>query len=293
MPVDQATYRGYDGVRAAGKRAAMAIAGTMIRKMRRGRIVKIFVFILPWMVCLLSVVVLSFWYTNKDQIPQFFRGENLLRLLNRQVQDVAAPFALLVAALVGGPLIAEDRRAKALPLYFSRPITHFDYVLGKMYALFFFLGTMMLLPPILMFLVEVSLNPKEGVFAEQLPTLFHSLVPSAARMVSLSAVVLGVSALAKRTNHAVLLFFGIIIPAQAAATIFARQVFDDPSWFAMSPKASVDRITMEFLPAAKKLDERRFLYQMPVSTAWFGLAVWTAAGLGLLVARIRKVEVVT
>ena len=36
MPVDQATYRGYDGLRAPNKRIARTIAGTMIRKMRRG-----------------------------------------------------------------------------------------------------------------------------------------------------------------------------------------------------------------------------------------------------------------
>jgi hypothetical protein len=32
---------------------------------------------------------------------------------------------------------------------------------------------------------------------------------------------------------------------------------------------------------------------MDVGAAWLGLGLWTAAGLGLLVARIRKVEVVT
>ena len=291
MPVDQATYRGYEGPRTPGKRVAFAIAGTMIRKMRRGRLVRMLVFSLPVLCCLISVVVLSFWYANVDALPKFFQGQSLLLLLNRAVQDVASPFTVLLAALVGAPLIAEDRRAKALPLYFSRPMTHLDYVLGKMFALFFFLGLMQLGPPVLMFLADLMLNPAEDMLGTQLGILGDSLVPGLARMVSLSAVVLGISSMARRTNHATLLFFGIILPVQAVAFIFARGVFKDPAWLAMSPAACVDRITMHFLPSPRDAGEGRWL--MEVSAAWTGLAIWTAAGLAVLTARIRNVEVVT
>lgn len=291
MPVDQATYRPYTGTRRPGKRVPLAIAGTMIRKMRRGRFVRVLVFSLPILCCGISVIVLTFWYSNPKLIPQIFRGQNLLLLLNRSVQDIASPFAMLLAALVGGPLIAEDRRAKALPLYFSRPITHLDYVLGKMFALFFFLGLMLIGAPVLMFLAEVFLNPAEGVFGTQLETLWYSLIPSLARMVSLSALVLGVSSLVRRANHAALLFFGILLPAQGLAQILSREVFRDPNWLAISPKACVDRITMEYLPSVSE----RWVHTgtLDIVAAWTGIALWTAAGLTVLTLRIRKVEVVS
>ena len=290
MPVDQATYRPYAGPRRPGKRVPMAIAGTMIRKMRRGRFVRVLVFSLPVLCCLISVIILTFWYSN-EQMRQMFRGENMLLLLNRRMQDVASPFAMLLAALIGGPLIAEDRRAKALPLYFSRPITHLDYVLGKMFALFFFLGLMLIGAPVLMFLAEVFLNPAEGVFGTQLKTLWYSLIPSLARMVSLSALILGVSSLVRRANHAALLFFGILLPADGIASILSREVFRNPNWLAVSPKACVDRITMESLPAVSE----RWVHtgQLDIGAAWTGVALWTAAGLAVLTLRIRKVEVVS
>lgn len=291
MPVDQATYRPYKGPRRPGQRVPMAIAGTMIRKMRRGRFVRSLVFSLPLLCCLISVIVLSFWYSNEEFIPSRFRGQNLLLLLNRAVQDIAALFAMLLAALVGGPLIAEDRRAKALPLYFSRPITHLDYVLGKMFSLFFFLGLMLIGAPVLMFLAEVFLNPAEGIFGTQLKTLWHSLIPSFARMVSLSALILGVSSLVRRSNHAALLFFGILLPAHGIAQILSRKVFQDPNWLAISPNACVDRITMEYLPYVSE----RWIHtgQLDIGAAWTGIALWTAAGLTVLTLRIRKVEVVS
>ncbi len=291
MPVDQATYRPYAGTRRPGKRVPLAIAGTMIRKMRRGRLVRVLVFSLPILCCGISVIVLTFWYSNPKLVPQMFRGQNLLLLLNRSVQDIASPFAMLLAALVGGPLIAEDRRAKALPLYFSRPISHLDYVLGKMFALFFFLGLMLIGAPVLMFLAEVFLNPAEGVFGTQLETLWYSLIPSFARIVSLSALVLGVSSLVRRANHAALLFFGILLPAQGLAQILSREVFRDPNWLAISPKACVDRITMEYLPSVSE----RWIHtwNLDIVAAWTGIALWTAAGLTVLTLRIRKVEVVS
>ena len=241
MVVDQSTYRAYTGERRPGRRAALAIASTHIRKMRRQRLVRAFVYFVPLIVGAIAAFMFTMVYMN----PEMFRiirrlgdDANLLAVANRAFQESIWFVALLMAALVGSPLIAEDRRAKALPLYFSRPLTHFDYVMGKLFTLWFFLGALLIVPPVLFYLLEVSLNPDDGIIAGQFPTFLKSLIPSVARIVPLSAVALGVSSLMRRSQHATLLFFGLFIPLQGISFIL-KQVFDDSAWLALSPENCV------------------------------------------------------
>lgn len=67
----------------------------------------------------------------------------------------------LLMAVVGAPLIADDRQAGALDLYFARPLTRMDYVGGKLLAAgLACLGTL-LVPVLLMWLAVVGLAPEE------------------------------------------------------------------------------------------------------------------------------------
>ena len=303
MPVDQASYRAWEGTARPGRRAALAIAGTMIRNLRRSRMVKALVVAIPLLMGGFAVTMFSFSYLLEgisplesilSQVGLRPSDVNLLAFMNRLGMGVVGTPAILLAALVGAPLIAEDRRSRALPLYFSRPVRHFDYVAGKFLAVAFFLSLLLVLPPILIYLVEVGFSPKDGVALSQLPTLGWSLVPNLARLLVLGAVALAASALTKRTSHAVLLFFGIMLVAYLLGQTLSRQVFDDPSWRALSPGSCVERLGVEYLPLPRPLERASWsLREMGVGTAWLGLGAWTAAALAVIVARVRKVEVVT
>jgi ABC-type transport system involved in multi-copper enzyme maturation permease subunit len=301
MPVDQASYRGWEGVPRPGRRAALAIAGTMIRRMRRGLLVRYLVFGVPAASCLIGVGIFALTYLLEEQSPLrsmiMRRGGgsmldqiNLLEVYNRSFAEGVALFAVIVAALVGAPLIAEDRRTRALALYFSRPISHFDYVAGKLLTVAFFLGIMLLAPPVLTYVAEVALSPKEGVLLDQLPVLGRSLVPNLARLVVLSAIALAVSSLMRKTTHAVLLTFGLLFFALTIANILSHGVFDDPAWLAISPGECVRRVAQEFLPYPEVINIRES--GLAMGTAWLGLAAWTGASLAILVAKVRRVEVV-
>jgi len=294
VPVDQASYRAYKGSRRSGRGAPLAIASTMIGKMRRQRLVKIFVYFFPLIVCAITVFILSLVYMSADALPFLkpFADLDNLAWINRGFQDLIGFVTLLVAALIGAPLIAEDRRARALPLYFSRPISHFDYVVGKLLTIWFFLSMLLLLTPVLLYLVEVSLNPKEGIVTERLDTLWRSLVPSLARMIPLSAVMLGVSSLMRRANHAALLFFAIFMPLHGISALLAH-TFHDPAWLALSPERAVQAISNHVLPLPRELILRRGRPLPPIGIAWTSLGLWTAVGLAVLLGRIRRVEVVT
>ena len=73
----------------------------------------------------------------------------------------------LVAAIVGPPLISQDLRSKAFLLYFSRPISRVDYLLGKAGTLAALLGTVTLGPSLTLYALSI-------VFSPSLQTVLHT-----------------------------------------------------------------------------------------------------------------------
>src|SRR4051812_8865470 len=63
-----------------------------------------------------------------------------------------------LALLVGPGLIAPDVRNNALPLYFSRPFTRSEYVLGKIGVLLALLSALTWVPGLLLFLLQAGLE---------------------------------------------------------------------------------------------------------------------------------------
>jgi len=298
MPVDQTSYRGWTGKARATHLVIFAIAGTMIRRLFRLRLVRYTAVGFPLAATLIASLVFSLVHEGEMGFSRFMRrgmfsADDVLPLMNRFVHANVGFFALLLAALVGAPLIAEDRRAHALPLYFSRPLTHFDYLAGKLLTLFFFLGLLFLLPPVSMYLLDVGYSDVDGIAWTRLPLLLRSLVPAAALVVTYSAVALGASALCRRTNYAALLFFGVMMMAIVMAKLLSHQIFGDADWQAVSPWLAGRRIAMEMLPVPPHLDRGDpMLPDMAVGAAWKSLGLWTAAGLGVVIAKVRRVEVV-
>ncbi len=66
-------------------------------------------------------------------------------------------FAIILAALAGPSLIAPDLAHGALPLYFSRPITRFDYVLARMLVLVGLLSVVTWIPGLFLFWMQAGM----------------------------------------------------------------------------------------------------------------------------------------
>ena len=63
-------------------------------------------------------------------------------------------FAIVLAALVGPSLIAPDLSNGALPLYFSRPLSRWEYVLARMLALVGMLSAVTWIPGLALFFMQ-------------------------------------------------------------------------------------------------------------------------------------------
>ena len=70
---------------------------------------------------------------------------------------VQAGFAVFLAALAGPGLIAPDLANNALPLYFSRPLTRWNYALARLMVLVGMLSVVTWVPGLLLFGLQVGL----------------------------------------------------------------------------------------------------------------------------------------
>lgn len=92
----------------------------------------------------------------------------LLKIHSNQIMDVdgmlffvvmtaQAAFAFLMTAFIGPGMIAPDLANNALPLYFCRPLSRTEYVLGRACVIFFVLSFITWIPGMAIFGVEMSM----------------------------------------------------------------------------------------------------------------------------------------
>ena len=305
MKVDQAAYRTWDGHLRPGWKSVLAIAETDFRRVLSRNWMKPML----GMVLLINLVVAAF--VSMMVYEQLLGDRSLAEMAEQQGFGEIQPFAIVlrafllqvfmfapvVVALTAGPLIAEDRRARAMPLYFSRPIRHWHYLAGKYLASLSFLLMITVLPPIGMFAVEMSNSPDQGILLDRLALLARGCVPGVLISVLLATVGLAISSLVERTNTATIAIFGVLIIAAGMAPLTARHILNDPVWNALDPFMAMQAIGNDILPAMPRLPNMKDLSErakdLPMHAAWTSIACWTGIGLAVLILRIRKVEVVT
>jgi len=133
MPIHDQGYRRYGGSRAESGRAWQVIARAGIQSIISKRsFISLMLFAwAPFVVRAVQIYVSANFQQAAFLAP---KGETFRQFL--ETQDI---FVFFVTIWVGAGLIANDRRANALQLYLSKPLTAAEYIAGKMAILFVFL----------------------------------------------------------------------------------------------------------------------------------------------------------
>ena len=148
MPIHDQGYRRYGGDKARG-RAWLVIVATGIRAMLGNR---------RWI-----VLMVASWIQFLVRAVQFYLAANFSQagMLNptaatfRDFFDKQDIFVFIMTVTLGSSLIAQDRRANALQIYLSKPLTRAEYIFGKLGILVTFLLLITWVPAILLLVVEV------------------------------------------------------------------------------------------------------------------------------------------
>src|ERR1700681_2196825 len=148
MPIHDQGYRRYEGRRMPRGRAWAVITTAGLRTFfaKRAFLALLLLSWLPFIVRTVQIYAAANFPQMAFLAPT---AETFRQFLNQQ-----DPFVFFVTVYVGSGLIANDRRANALQIYLSKPLTRGEYVLGKLAILMAFLLLVTWVPAILLLIIQ-------------------------------------------------------------------------------------------------------------------------------------------
>ncbi len=208
MPIHDQGYRRYGGDRARG-RAWLVIVTTGVRAMLGNR---------RWI-----VLMGASWIQFLVRAVQFYLAANFSQagMLNptaatfRDFFDKQDIFVFIMTVTLGSSLIAQDRRANALQIYLSKPLTRAEYIFGKLGILVTFLLLITWVPAILLLVVEVVFAGN-FTFLQANAYLFPAITVFAlVEVVMVSTSMLALSSLSTNSRFVGILYTALIFFSNA------------------------------------------------------------------------------
>ncbi len=207
MPIYEQVYKSRQGMTAATVPAWWIIGRTGIRlSWKKSMVLLLLVSSIP----LLFRAVQVYMATKLD-VAVDLTGEAGAPLIDAGyfLGFIGGQMFLLIMAMIlaGAGLVVNDRKFKALPLYFSKPLDFRDYVSGKFMVIYFYGSLLTLIPSMLLFLIMV-LTSRDLAFLKSCYWVpFALIIFTSVILVTMGAVILAVSSAARGARSASIFFF--------------------------------------------------------------------------------------
>jgi ABC-2 type transport system permease protein len=209
LPIHDQGYRRYAGSKAATGRSWAVIATAGIRTFFAKK-------------AFLGLLLIS-WFPFFVRAIQIYAAANLPQAAFlaptpetfRQFLDQQEIFVFFITVYVGAGLIANDRRANALQIYLSKPLTRAEYVFGKLAILMAFLLLITWVPAIVLLLVQIAFAGNFTFFRNNLYLFPAITVFAFVEVVMVSTAMLALSSLSNSSRYVGILFAALIFFSQA------------------------------------------------------------------------------
>jgi ABC-type transport system involved in multi-copper enzyme maturation permease subunit len=280
VPIHDQGYRRYGGQREAHGRTWLVIARAgMMERLRERKFLGLLLFAwLPFLVRSVQLYVAA----NYEQAAALLAPTPATF---RDFLDQQNLFVFFITMYVGAGLIANDRRANALQIYLSKPLTRVDYVVGKLATLVVFLTAVTWLPGILLLLMQMMFAGNLTFLKANL-FLFPAITAFAAVIVmTASLTMLALSSLSKSRRFVAVMYAGLIF-FTAAMYQALRGITGSRAWAAISPGDVLAVVADVIFRNARTP-------AIPFYAAMLVVALLLAASVFVLERRVRGVEVVT
>ena len=232
MPVHDLGYRGWVGRRMPRLLRPWVVAKSGVSLVWRRKWLR-FMLMLSWLpiaVPALGIFLFEYSFTEPElqgAIIQFIRAPmNQPELAFQMMSDPDSvrhdiwamlvlsffryPQAIAMVLLVGiiAPMmISYDLRSKAYLMYFSRPLTPGEYILGKSAVIWFFLGMIVTVPAMALYVLGVMLSPDLSVVYETWDIPLKILGATVVLVVPTTILALCFSAFTSESRYATFTWF--------------------------------------------------------------------------------------
>jgi ABC-2 type transport system permease protein len=279
MPIHDQGYQRYGGSRGAiGKSwQVMTRAGVMSVITKR---VFMAVMLMAWMPFVIRAVQIyvSATFTQASFLAP--KGETFREFLDQQ-----SPYIFFVTIYVGAGLIANDRRANALQLYLSKPMTSAEYIAGKLAILFLFLVSVTFLPAMMLLLTQALFAGSLEFVRNNLYLLPAITLFSLAQVLLASTTMLALSSLSKSSRFVGVMYAGLFFFTTALFQTL-RGITGQSRFAWLSPTASLQQLGDVIF----RLEPR---YQLTPAVAAVAVVIMIAGSVWILMRKVRGVEIVT
>ena len=277
MPIHDQGYRRYGGGKARGQ-GWLVIARAGIRSFV-GRKAFLGLMLMSWFPFFVRAVQI---YASAN-LPQaaFLRptAETF-----RQFLDQQEIFVFFLTVYVGAGLIANDRRANALQIYLSKPLTRSEYVFGKLAVLMTFLLLVTWVPAMVLLLVQIAFAGNFAFLRSNLFLFPAITVFSFVQVTMVAVTMLALSSLSNSSRYVGILYAAVIFFTQAIyGVVYVVTRSTAMSWISVSANLT-------------QLGDLIFRLPPKYETPWIVsllVVVGLVAASGLILERrVRGVEVV-
>jgi ABC-2 type transport system permease protein len=281
VPIHDQTYRRYAGTKELAGQVWMVITRNGVLTIVKKRLF-LGLLLLAWLPFVVGAVTVYL----AANYPQF---SNLLGLTGQRFRDFLETqnfFVFVITVWVGAGLIANDKRANALQIYLSKPLTRLEYIAGKLGILAAFLLLVTWVPALLLLLLQVAFTGsfqflKQNFYLFPAVTVFAFL-----QVIVASFTMLALSSVSKSSRYVAILYAGAVFFSDAVyGIIYAITGSTKLSW--VSFPANLRQVGDVIFRLPPRYHDTPFVVSLVALFALIGLAVW------ILERQVRGVEVVS
>jgi ABC-2 type transport system permease protein len=212
MPIHDQGYRRYGGNKAQTGTGWTVIARAGIRTMvsKKAFLGLLLIAWLPFFVRAIQIYLATAVAQAATLIP--VTAETFRDFLDGFPQHVIVYF---VTVYVGAGLIANDRRANALQIYLSKPLTRAEYVFGKLAILMTFLALVTWVPAIVLLLVQVAFSGSLTFLSANLYLFPAITIYAFLEITMVATTMLALSSLSNSSRYVAILYSVVLFFTQA------------------------------------------------------------------------------
>jgi ABC-2 type transport system permease protein len=278
VPIHDQGYRRYGGQRLPHGQSWSVIAKAGVRTLlsKRAFIGLLLVSWVPFLVRAVQIYAAA----NLPQASFLAPDARMFRQFLEQ-QEV---FLFFITVYAGAGLIANDRRANALQIYLSKPLTRWEYVFGKLAVLMTFLLMVSWVPAVVLLIVQIVFSGSFRFFVDNLFLFPAITVFALVQVLAISLAMLALSSLSNSSRYVGILYAVLIFFSQAIyGVVYAITRDSSLSWVSIAYDLNQIGDAIFRLPLR---------YSTPVPVAVGAIAVLVGASIWVLQRRVRGVEVV-
>jgi ABC-2 type transport system permease protein len=235
MPIFDQGYQHWQGRLSGHRWRWLAVTRHGVRTQLKNRFIRLLLLV-AWLPAIALVTVLTVWGLLEQQAESVMTFlKNVLppeviaqpREYRTAVWTIAYSFffkaelfcSLFLVLIVGPNLVSRDLRFNSFPLYFSRPMRRFDYFLGKLGVIGFFLAATVVVPAIGAYMLGLAFSLDFGVIRDTHRLLWAGILYGLIITVSAGTLMLALSSLSRRSIYVGLAWAGFVFLTQMFAAV--------------------------------------------------------------------------